>query len=162
MRVSASFRNLQAPSETRNSSLKLLKLRSPDLSVPTAGRMTAQSLPLNRSRGAQAARQNAPRVFQHALGCAKPQPCASRPAELGPALRRTAPLTCSSLPQSMADQAVRTRDVSATSPAEPRQPARIGPAQAPIGALPRSANDAHTGRSRGVPAPLAAMLRRLT
>ncbi len=33
-------------------------------------------------------------------------------------------------------------------PAEPRQPAWIGPAQAPIGALPRPANDARTGRSR--------------
>jgi hypothetical protein len=33
-------------------------------------------------------------------------------------------------------------------PAEPRQPAWIGPAQAPVGALPRPANDAHTGRSR--------------
>ena len=31
-----------------------------------------------------------PEVFQHALGCAKPQPCASQPAELGPALRRPA------------------------------------------------------------------------
>ena len=51
-------------------------------------------------------------------------------------------------PASRAAQAVRMRDVSETTPAEPRQPARIGPAQAPIGALPRPANDAHTGRSR--------------
>jgi hypothetical protein len=33
-------------------------------------------------------------------------------------------------------------------PAEPRQPAWIGPAQAPNGALSSAANDAHTGRSR--------------
>jgi len=47
-----------------------------------------------------------------------------------------------------AAQAVRMRDVSATTPAEPRQPAWIGPAQAPNGALSSAANDAHTGRSR--------------
>jgi hypothetical protein len=29
------------------------------------------------------ASERTPRFFQHALGCAKPQPCASRPAELG-------------------------------------------------------------------------------
>jgi hypothetical protein len=45
-------------------------------------------------------------------------------------------------------QAVRMRDVSATTPAEPRQPARIGPARAPNGALPRPAGDAHAGRSK--------------
>ena len=59
-----------------------------------------------------------------------------------------APLTCSSLPRFRSTQAVRMRDVSATTAAEPRQPAWIGPARAPIGALPRSANDARTGRSR--------------
>jgi hypothetical protein len=46
------------------------------------------------------------------------------------------PLTCSSLPRSRAAQAVRTRDVSATTPAELRQPARVGPARAPIGRSP--------------------------
>jgi hypothetical protein len=81
------------------------------------------------------------------IGMPPPQPCASRAAGLGPALRRLPPLTCSSLPQSRADQAVRTRDVSATSPAEPRQPVRIGPFQASDAALPRRAGDKNTHRS---------------
>ena len=97
--------------------------------------------------GCTASLRTHPRRFR-AHRDAPPHPCASRAAELGPALRRPAPLTCSSLPQSRAAQAVRMRDVSATTPAEPRQPARIGPARAPNGALPRPAGDAHTGRSK--------------
>jgi len=84
----------------------------------------------------------------------------------GPALRRLAPLTCSSLPQSRAAQAVRTPDVSATTPAEPRQPAWIGPAQARDGAPPGQPTthiptDLDRNR-KGAPSPLATMLRRLT
>jgi hypothetical protein len=85
------------------------------------------------------------------------------PARAGPAPRRLAPLSCSSLPRSRAAPAVRMRDalqrpsgaatagLDWTSSGANRgapQPAWIGPAQAPIGALPRPANDAHTGRSR--------------
>jgi hypothetical protein len=51
---------------------------------------------------------------------------ASRAAGLVPALRRTAPLTCSSLPQSRADQAVRTRDVSCSVPWLPGFPDLVG------------------------------------
>jgi hypothetical protein len=77
-----------------------------------------------------------------------PALCQPPPSRAGPARWHRAPLTCSSLPQSRAAQAVRTRDVSAATPAEPRLPARIGPAQAPNGALSSAANDASTGRSR--------------
>jgi hypothetical protein len=85
-----------------------------------------------------------------------PALCQPPPSRAGPARWHRAPLTCSSLPQSRAAQAVRTRDVSAATPAEPRLPARIG--QAPNGALSSAANDAHTGRSRprnrkGAPSP---------
>jgi hypothetical protein len=94
----------------------------------------------------------------------QPQPCASRPAELGPALRCPArslarPSRDPGQPKLCVCETCRQR------PAEPRQPAWIGPAQAPIGALPRPANDAHTDIDRnrkGAPSPLAAMVRRLT
>ena len=49
--------------------------------------------------GCTASLRTHPRRFR-AHGDAPPQPCASRAAKLGPALRRPAPLTCSSLPQS--------------------------------------------------------------
>jgi hypothetical protein len=52
--------------------------------------------------------------------------------------RTSSPLTCSSLPRSRAGH----------DPSGAATPARIGQAQAPIGALPRSAGDASTGRSR--------------
>jgi len=67
-------------------------------------------------------------------------------AEAGSAAPRAAHLRVP--PAIQGAQAVRMRDTSATTPAEPRQPARIGPAQAPNGALPRPAGDAHTGRHR--------------
>ena len=61
--------------------------------------------------------------------------------------RRHAPLTCAFLPRSRAAQAVRMRRVGN----DPSGAATAGldwTAQAPTGALPRPANDAHTGRSR--------------
>jgi hypothetical protein len=70
-------------------------------------------------------------------------------AEIRPSdTQASAPLTCSSLPRPGQPKLCACETCRETTPAEPRQPARIGPARAPIGALPRPANDAHTGRSR--------------
>jgi hypothetical protein len=51
-----------------------------------AMRETPIGIGQHRPNGARKPRVRTYReVFQHALGCAQPQPCASRPAELGPA-----------------------------------------------------------------------------
>jgi hypothetical protein len=64
--------------ETRCSPGRSCNARDPD-----------RDRPLGRMRHAGRASERISRFFQHAFGCAKLQPCASRPAELGPALRRS-------------------------------------------------------------------------
>jgi hypothetical protein len=98
----------------------------------------------DRPRGAQ----DAPRGFPARIGMLQTPALCQPPGRAGPALRRLAPLTSSSLPQSRAS--------SSCAPATCRQrpqrsrDSRLGLDQPrrPIGALPRTANDAHTGRSR--------------
>jgi hypothetical protein len=116
----------------------------------------------DRPRGAQ----DAPRGFQHALACSKPQPCASRPAELG----RLSGASRRSLPR-------RSRNPG---PAQAVRLRRVGndPSGAATAGLDWTSPGARSGRSpgqptthipadldrnrKGAPSPLAAMVRRST
>ena len=91
-----SGRNLLQPSK-RNA---LASCRAPiGGNNGTCRRASARSPRRKAGWGCTASLRTHPRRFR-AHRDAPPHPCASRGAELGPALRRPAPLTCSSLPQS--------------------------------------------------------------